>query len=166
MILFKEVQRLTQWYIYVVPIAIIVLLISSPYLDSKISLDDVIAPLLIVILVMFLLLSFKIKVEITHDEIIIDPSWFPIKRISIVNISRFIIGKHKFVGFGVRFGTSLGTVYNVKGNTGLLLCITDGKKIFIGSRKIQDIVSVLNTVKSASQTVLELNENQYIQDQV
>ncbi len=62
--------------------------------------------------------------------------YFPLSstRIPWNEIQKAEIITYGFVGYGIRFFTRYGTVYNAKGNSGLLLHKKSGDKLLIGSQ--------------------------------
>ena len=51
----------------------------------------------------------------------------------------------EYGGWGVRIGSN-GKAYNVKGNMGIQLTLTDGKRILIGTQKPEDVQEVLRSL--------------------
>ena len=51
----------------------------------------------------------------------------------------------EYGGWGIRYGSG-GTAYNVSGNRGVQLELADGKRILIGSRRPEELVSVLGRI--------------------
>ncbi len=54
----------------------------------------------------------------------------------------------EFGGWGIRFGFGHGRALNVSGNMGLQLHLKNGKKILIGTRKPDELATVLEHLKS------------------
>ncbi len=90
----------------------------------------------------------KLKTEITSDGI--DIKYFPMWSTYIKwdEVQKAEIIKYSFVGYGIRFSDEYGTVYNAKGNIGLLLQKKDGKKVLIGTQTPEQLAIVLNTLYS------------------
>ncbi|MGB5377127.1 MAG: hypothetical protein WBN26_04005, partial [Muriicola sp.] len=47
------------------------------------------------------------------------------------------------IGYGLRFWTPHGTVYNVKGNRGLSLILKNGKKCMIGTQRYREVEDII-----------------------
>ena len=70
-----------------------------------------------------------------------DIKWKDIKDVQVI--------EYGFVGgFGIRLGTKYGTVYNIKGNKGLAIELTNGKKYLIGTQKETELKTALKKIKS------------------
>ena len=54
-------------------------------------------------------------------------------------------------GWGVRFWTKHGTVYNIKGSKGLLLEFLDGKTIVVGTQKEEELKFFLKDIGKISE---------------
>jgi hypothetical protein len=63
--------------------------------------------------------------------------WEDVKSLSVVD--------YGFVGgWGIRFGSSYGTIYNVKGKMGLAIELKNDKKFLIGTQKPQEIQNIID----------------------
>jgi hypothetical protein len=157
-----EKQRLTQWYLYFPLLIIVMLTILGSYFDEHVSFIDITPVILIVIVVGFLLLSFSIKIELYEDKILVNPTWFGGKEIYFTNVSSVIIGTYSFVGYGVRYNTTLGEVLNVKGRDGILFRTSNGD-VLVGS---QDVDRIYNTLYKhlKSEKIFLLDEGTTIQE--
>ena len=80
---------------------------------------------------MFLL---KLKTEISSSGIKMAFSPLAKKNISWKDIKSAKIVKYEFVGYGIRFGSIYGTVYNTKGDMGLAIETRSGDKFVIGTQ--------------------------------
>lgn len=64
--------------------------------------------------------------------------WEDVKQAKVVD--------YGFVGgWGIRFGTEYGTVYNIKGKKGLAIELNNGKKFLIGTQKEEELNEVLQS---------------------
>lgn len=150
---FEEVQRFTQWWIWIlligvciIPIVGIVqqLILKQPF-GSKPMSDT---GLLIFALAMFAILGLFAMLKLTTqiDSTGIQMQYFPIlkRKAAWHEIESAKVVSYGFVGYGIRFGSKHGIVYNTSGNKGLAIKLKNGKKFLIGtqqSEKIEDIVS-------------------------
>jgi len=114
--------------------------------------------LIVILVFLFVMLwgYFSLKLEVWIDQEGIHYRFFPLifknKLISTVEIQRFEIRKYKpileYGGWGVRrgFGRKWQRAYNVSGNIGLQLYLTNGKKVLFGTQKPQAIVHAMNEI--------------------
>ena len=99
-------------------------------------------------LIHFILIAFfllvKLRTEIDEKEIRMrflplakkNVNWSEVKAAKVVN--------YGFVGgWGIRFWTKYGTVYNTKGKMGLAIELTNGKRFVIGTQKPDELRRVL-----------------------
>ena len=166
-VLFKEEQQFRQWWWIVlilgatIPAMVICIYALYQQIVRGIQVGDSPAPngVLIVILVfLFVMLwgYFSLKLEVWIDQEGIHYRFFPLifknKLISTVEIQRFEIRKYKpileYGGWGVRrgFGRKWQRAYNVSGNIGLQLYLTNGKKVLFGTQKPQAILHAMNEI--------------------
>ena len=114
--------------------------------------------LIVILVFLFVMLwgYFSLKLEVWIDQEGIHYRFFPLifknKLISTVEIQRFEIRKYKpileYGGWGVRrgFGRKWQRAYNVSGNIGLQLYLTNGKKVLFGTQKPQAILHAMNEI--------------------
>ena len=142
---FKEEQRFTQWWLWLLLTGIAALPVYGIYkqiiLGEKFGdkpMPD--AALIIFAVFIFVMLALfwrmRLKTEIDMDEIRM--SFFPFtkKRVAWKEIKSAQTLNYGFVGgWGIRLGTKYGTVYNTKGNKGLAIELKNGRKFCIGTQK-------------------------------
>ncbi len=160
-ILFKEEQRFTQWWLWLI-LGSALLSIVIPVANelsaqswdtgsedfSRLILYGSVAVLFIVAVLIVLLLS-RLKTKITYDGIFI--TFPPLKRksyrIEVQEIERFEIRKYRakreYGGYGFRSRRTSGQAYTISGNIGLQLYFKNGKKLLIGTQKKQAIESAM-----------------------
>lgn len=156
--IFKEEQRFTQTWLLallaisaMVPIAITIKEYAAE--NSTMTLKELLTTLFIVVISMSLICVFKLKTRI--DETGIHYQFFPfhisLKKIAWSEIEKATTRKYdaisEFGGWGLKGGLfwkkSNGIAYNVKGDIGVQLKLTNGKKILIGTQKRAEIDRVL-----------------------
>lgn len=89
-----------------------------------------------IIAIMAFLVSIKLKTEITKYDIKL--KFFPLtsKNVSWSEVKSAELVNYGFVGgWGIRLWTKYGTVYNISGNKGVAIELTNGKKFLIGTQK-------------------------------
>jgi len=164
-ILFREEQQFRQWYwvllILGISIPLIIFSIYALYQQTVkgIQVGDHPAPNggLIVQLIFMILLPcffFMLKLEIWIDSIGIHYRFFPLifkeKVILKEEIKSYEIRKYNalidYGGWGVRRSFWKGKAYNVSGNIGLQLYLTNGKKVLFGTQRSQAILYAMDTM--------------------
>jgi len=61
------------------------------------------------------------------------------KRVRWKEIADARVVDYGFVGYGIRYGSKYGTVYNVKGRLGLAVTTINGRKFVIGTQRAQEL---------------------------
>ena len=155
-ILFKEEQRFTQWWLWLLLIGIGVIplygiynqLILGNVVGSKpMSNLGVIIFSVFVFLVIILFKLIKLKTEISNTELKL--KFFPFLSKTVKwdeVVSANIVDKGFVGGWGVRIWTSYGTVYNVKGKKGLAIVLKDGSKFLVGTQNENDLKNVIKEI--------------------
>ena len=154
---FKEEQKFTQWWLWLILIPVgflpIIgiykqLILGEPFGNNPMSDNGLIifAIFIFTLLGLFILIKLKTNIDKEKIEMSFIPfvnktaKWTEIKKAEVVN--------YGFVGgWGIRLWTKYGTVYNIKGNKGLAIELTNGKKYLIGTQKDTELNEI---VKKAS----------------
>lgn len=142
---FKEEQKFTQWWLWLILIPVGILPIFGIYkqliLGDKFG-DKPMSDLGLIILTIFIFsligLFFIMKLKTSIDKNGIQMSFFPFvrKKVNWNEIKNIEVVNYGFVGgWGIRLWTKYGTVYNMKGNKGLAIELNNGKKFLIGTQK-------------------------------
>ena len=151
---FKEEQKFTQWWLWLILIGVGILPILGVYkqfiLGEKFG-DKPMSDLALIIFCVFtfgLIAMFgfmRLKTEIDQNEIRM--SFFPFvkKRVNWNEIKNAEVVNYGFVGgWGIRLWTKYGTVYNMKGNKGLAIELHNGKKFLIGTQKETELKIIVD----------------------
>jgi len=146
---FKEEQKFTQWWLWLILIPIGVLpvigiykqLITGERFGDKPMSDF---GLIIFAIITFLLLGlfFVMKLKTSIDKNGIRMSFFPFvkKKVDWNELKNIKVVNYGFIGgWGIRLWTKYGTVYNIKGNKGLAIELKSGKKFLIGTQKESEL---------------------------
>lgn len=155
-IIFEEEQRFTQWWLWLllggillIPIYGIVqqLVLKEPFGDQPMS--DL--GLIIFFIGMLAFCGFfwwmRLQITITKYQITINFPPLVKKRILWSDVEQAQIVKYSpLIGYGLRFWTPHGTVYNVKGNRGLFLILKNGKKYMIGTQRHREVEEIIQTL--------------------
>jgi|SRR5690606_1044828 len=151
--LFQETQRFTQWWIWVILIAInipfwigiyIQIIKGEPFGDKPMSDVGLIIITIFMILFNLLFFGFNLKTQITHNKIYFKFFPFHIKEREylISDIQEMKVVKYNpigdYGGWGIRgFGSN--KAFNVKGNMGLRILFKDGTKRLLGTQKSEEL---------------------------
>lgn len=175
-VLFKEEQQFRQWWWIVlilgttIPAMVMCVYALYQQVVRGIQVGDSPAPNGVMILgFIFLCIMlwgyFKLKLEVWIDADGIHYRFFPLiiknKLISKEQIQRFEIRKYNpildYGGWGVRrgFGRKWQRAYNVSGNMGLQLYLTDGKKVLFGTQRSQ---AIFYAMEEMMKTKIELRK--------
>jgi len=154
---FKEEQKFTQWWIWIILTGIGLLPIYGIYNQlimgnksgSKQMSDlGLLFFALFVFGIIALFWLMRLKTEINKNELKINFFPFVKKKIKWNDIKSVKIVNYGFVGgWGIRLWTKYGTVYNIKGETGLAVELNNGNRFLIGTQKETELNSILNTIK-------------------
>ncbi|WP_010519983.1 hypothetical protein [Croceivirga radicis] len=146
---FKEQQQFTQWWLWVLLIGIGLRIGYGVYqqlvLETNFGNNPMSNNGLVIFAVLYALLLFffyRLKLTVTISNTYLTIHFFPlIKRvISISEIQEAKAKKYSFVGgWGIRYWTKYGTVYNVKGNKGVALKLKNGDRYLIGSQRAKEL---------------------------
>ena len=153
-IAFKETQKFSQWWLWLILIAIGALPITGLYKQFYLNEafgDKTMSDLGLIIFAVFvfsliaLFWFMRLKTEIDQNEIRMNFFPFVKKRVNWKEIKNAEIVNYGFVGgWGIRLGTQYGTVYNMKGNKGLAIELVNGKKFLIGTQKETELNKIVN----------------------
>ena len=151
--LFKEDQRFTQWWLWVIliPIGILPvvgivqqLILGEEFGDNPMSDIGLILFAVFVFALLGLFLMMRLKTEIDQTEVRMSFIPFVKKRIKWSEIKKAEVVNYGFVGgWGIRLSFKYGTVYNIKGNMGLAIELKNGKRFVIGTQKEKELGSIV-----------------------
>lgn len=153
---FKEQQKFTQWWLWVVLVVIGCLPIigiykqlitgakfgSKPMSNTELSLVS-----LLVFGVIILFWIIKLETKINTNEV--KMRFFPFikKEVLCKDIKSAKVVNYGFVGgWGIRLWTAYGTVYNIKGNKGLAIELFNGEKFLIGTQKENELKIIVEKI--------------------
>ena len=164
-VLFKEEQQFRQWwYIMLIMVSVVPSMLFCVYafyqqVVNGIQVGDSPAPnafliVIFVVLCVILWSVFVMKLEVWVDETGIHYRFFPLifkpKVILKNEIQRFEIRKYSpifdYGGWGIKRRFKWGRAYNVSGNIGLQIYLTNGKKVLFGTQRSQAIQYAMDTM--------------------
>ncbi|NGX84319.1 DUF1705 domain-containing protein [Aequorivita sp. KMM 9714] len=154
---FKEEQKFTQWWLWLILIGIGVLpiigiykqlIIEEKFGDSPMSDLELIIFSIFIFGLIALFWFMRLKTNIDQNEIRM--RFFPLvkKQVKWKDVKSVEVVNYGFVGgWGIRLGTKYGTVYNTKGNRGLAIELLNGKKLLIGTQKETELKEILEKIR-------------------
>lgn len=156
-IVFKEEQKFTQWWLWLILIGIGVLPIIGIYkqliIEEKFG-DNPMSDLGLIIFSIFIFglitLFWFMRLKTIIDQNEIRMSFFPFvkKKVNWKDVKSAEVVNYGFLGgWGIRLGTKYGTVYNIKGNRGLAIELLNGKKFLTGTQKETELREILAKIK-------------------
>ncbi|HLV15018.1 MAG TPA: hypothetical protein VKY41_07545 [Xanthomarina sp.] len=154
-IYFKEEQKFSQWWLWLfliglgnIPIFGIYkqFILGEKFGDNPMSDLGLVLFSIFIFAIIALFWFMHLKTEIDEKGIRVDflPFvkkcflWTDLKSVKIIN--------YKFVGYGLRYSSMHGTVYNTKGDKGMSLELFDGRKYVIGTQKDEELQEILNKI--------------------
>lgn len=153
---FKEEQRFTQWWLWLIliPIGILPvvgifrqLILGEEFGDKPMSDFGLVLFAVFVFALLGLFLMMRLKTEIDQNEIRM--SFFPFvkKRVKWSEVKKAEVMNYGFVGgWGIRLSSKYGTVYNFKGNIGLAIELRNGKRFVIGTQRETELRKIVEEV--------------------
>ena len=135
---FREVQRFSQWWLWMLLIGVSVLLLME---------GNIVGPLLVVGLSIFFLL-IRLKTEIDEEGIRADFFPFPNKEFSWKEVKNARVVNYGFAGgWGVRYWAPYGTIYSTRGSKGLAIELQNGEKFCLGTQREVELRQVLEEIR-------------------
>ena len=152
--LFRENQRFTQWWLWLV-LAITCILVGFVFFKQIIQGEPVGSKpmpnawvIFFAILTALILLFFwmmELRTRITNDEI--QMRFYPLYRKKFFwdEIKTAAVIRYDFVGYGLRLYTKYGSVFNTGGRWGLAIELHSGAKFLIGTQRPDSLRTIVET---------------------
>ena len=154
--IFKERQKFTQFWLWLILIGLGLIPIYGIYKQLILGEQFGNTPLSDLGLIIFTIFIFalialftiiRLVTEIYENEIRVHFFPFMKRHVSWEDVESAEVIKYRFVGgWGIRFSTKYGTVYNIKGNRGLAIKLKNGKKILIGTQKEEELRTIVESI--------------------
>jgi len=154
--LYKEVQRFTQWWLWLILLSIATIplvgiyqqiILDQPFGDHPMSDGGLVTFAILTLLLLLFFAFIRLTTTITAKEIQINFSPFVNKSIKWEAIEKVEVLDYGFVGgWGIRLFTSYGTVYNIRGRMGLAITLKNGKKILVGTQQPQALSNAVHKI--------------------
>ena len=146
--LFEENQKFNQWWLWSFLI-IIPILSLMPFDDEGIKSYNIIIGFTIPILFYLFELRVKISNQGIHYQFF--PIHFKKHLLRIDEIEKIEALQYKpisdYGGWGIRYGFK-GKAYNVSGNKGVKIYLSNGRNILFGSQRYQDLEKALRKINN------------------
>ncbi len=149
---FEETQRFNQWWLWVLLIGISFLPLIGVYKQIVLQQPFGSSPLSNLGLAIFALVQLgtllffrmlRLETEIDPKTIKIRFWPFSSKVVLWSDIAHATVVDYGFVGgWGIRYKTKYGTVYNVRGSMGLAIELKNGTKLCIGTQKPDEMTKL------------------------
>lgn len=161
---FIEVQRFRQWWIWLIVAGNLALTVglfgygmyrqlilgqpwgSKPMSDGSLLVVGPVA-ILFSLGLFWLLLSARLEVKVASEALSVRFRPFVARRIPYREIARVEAKSYRplveYGGWGIRWGPGRGIAYNVSGTEGVLLELTNGKRILLGSQNPQPLAEAI-----------------------
>ncbi len=144
---FSEKQQFPEWVRYGILVfncVVIYILVESGFLSTSSFLL-----ILFVLLIPSVLFFWTLETELDQSNIYVNIRPFLNRTYAHHDIESWQVRTYKpileYGGWGIRFGQK-GTAYNIRGNQGLQLHLTKGKRILIGTQKQEELQRVLRSI--------------------
>lgn len=164
-VLFSESQRFRQAWLWLIVLLIgggmwllLIMHVLRPNLPEErwsVFVTLAAAWLLVGIALPVSLWLFELRVEVRRDGLYYRfvPFHLRTHSIAIGDIADFEARRYRpileYGGWGIRYGLK-GRAYNVSGNRGVQLTLTNGKRILIGSQRPDELAAALAQARSAA----------------
>ena len=146
MAIFKETQRFTQWWLWLILLFTWGAMSYSFFTDSPKDTVGIVVLVVVMIGLPVLFLQMRLITRITDEGIYVRFVPFHFKEQfyawdSLASAQvRTYSPLREYGGWGIKYGfNGQGKVYNVSGNQGLQLVFKSGEKILIGTQKPEEI---------------------------
>ena len=146
-IIFEEKQKFNQWWLWAI-LLVFPLLSVIPFDDKGINSYYVLIGISIPLMFYF----FELRTFVTSEGLSFQFFPFHLKKhlIKIEEIEKIEALKYKplgdYGGWGIRYGFK-GKAYNVSGNLGVKVHLSNGRNILFGSLKYKDLEQALKKIK-------------------
>ena len=149
-LIFKEKQKFTQKWLWLILIILPLLITISPI---DLSSDPKLSYLIILMSLSPMILFYFIELRVMLSNKGLQYQFFPfhlksytIKLDEITSFEELTYSPIKdYGGYGIRYGFK-GKAYNVSGNKGVKIYLKNGKNILFGSKKSNELALVLEQI--------------------
>jgi len=153
-IYFEEEQRMNHWWLWIIVIPITILFLYALYQQLYLGVPFGQNPMNDLGLVAFsafiiglfaMVFAMRLRTKIDNNGIQMSYAPFIIKKhVTWDKVLSVKVVNYGFVGYGIRWGSKFGTIYNIKGNKGIAIELLGGKKFLIGTQQPETVSSVIS----------------------
>lgn len=181
-ILFKEEQRFTQWWLWLILIASVLAVLipfvwgiysqtvlDEPFGDQPMSTEGLVITgifsVLLIVFIFLVVIRAKLKTKITNVGVFIcyPPFVKKWKKFIPEEIEKYQIRTFKanreYGGYGMKKRRKTGQAYIISGNIGLQLYFKNGKKLLIGTQKKRAIAYAMGKLMDDDQKPIHNEKN-------
>jgi len=151
--LYKEVQKFSQWWLWLILLAVGAIpvvgiyqqiILENEFGDHSMTDERLLVSAGLTFLMIVLFAFIRLITVINKEEIRITFFPFVSKRIKWENIQQVTIVDYGFVGgWGIRWFTPYGTVYNTSGRMGLSITLKSGKQLLVGTQQPEELNKII-----------------------
>jgi hypothetical protein len=164
-ILFKETQKFSQWWIWLIMLLTIGILIFVLFQimngqgskENSLPLVIIVSSgLFIIVSTVILFVNMRLETQIRKDGVYVRffPFHLSFKEYTWEKISKSFVRQYRpiveYGGWGLRLGLA-GRAFNVSGDKGLQLEFNDNKKLLIGTNKPEELTETLKRIGQLKQ---------------
>lgn len=139
MTVFTESQRFRQWWLWILMGFVSLIVIGSLSVAGEWKDPDQWVGLVVLVSVIILLYVWRLDTRLdsvgVHYQVSPVFGW---RTISWDKIRSASVSQYSFVGYGIRWDFN-GWIYNIAGNKGLRIELTNGRRITIGTQRPEEI---------------------------
>ncbi|MEE9431656.1 MAG: hypothetical protein V3V16_11480 [Melioribacteraceae bacterium] len=153
---FNEEQKFTQWWLWLILSGVSAIPLIGIYYQFILNeqfgrkpIPDTGLIIFSLFVFMLIVMFWFIKLRTKIDENEIEMSFFPFVKKQVLwdEIENAKIVNYGHVGgYGIRLGTKYGTVYNIKGKTGLAIKQKNGIQFLIGTQKESELNNIIMNI--------------------
>lgn len=157
-LLFSEKQRFTQWWVWLILVAVSVMPFfglyhemqkPEPFADAATN-TGLILSLVVIIPLVLLFMFMRLETQITESGLNVKffPFHFKFREFAWEELQEIYVKEYSpifdFGGWGLRYSLSgAGKAYNISGNQGIQIVFKSGKKLLIGTQKPEAAAAAL-----------------------
>ena len=148
---FREKQKMTQWWIWVILIGLAGYWFWDLFQQltgiKTLNITGLIVGFIITGSVILLFYFLELETCYNEEGIKIRYSFLTNQLIKWDRIRSAEIITYSFVGYGVRVSLKYGMVYNAKGNKGLFIVKDNSEKLLIGTQEPEKVAEIIKKYK-------------------
>lgn len=159
---FSETQKFRQWWVWAIVLlpclgVMAVFMFAQPAEKNDLGMDVWVVMTLVSFISISIILLLKLQTQIDAEKIRFkfSPFHFKYREIDWFDIEKAYIRTYnplrEYGGWGIRYGGKKGKAYNVRGNMGLQLELSNGKKILLGTQKPGELNEFLLKIRKHKQ---------------